>query len=42
MIVRVHATLKCLRRRGPIKEPSRDAQSTDLITGKPSGTNLVS
>jgi hypothetical protein len=40
--VRIHATLKCLRGIRPIKELRRDAQSADLITGKPSGTNLVS
>jgi hypothetical protein len=42
MIVRVHAALKDSGVGGPIKEPSRDAQSSDLITGKPSGTNLFS
>jgi hypothetical protein len=41
MIVRVHATLKCLRRRGSIKVLGLDAQRTDTITCNPGGTNLV-
>jgi hypothetical protein len=41
MIVRVHATLKCLRRRGSIKVLGLDAQRTDAITCGPGGTDLV-
>jgi hypothetical protein len=34
MIVRVHAALEDHRLIGAIKEPSRDAQSADPITGQ--------
>jgi hypothetical protein len=41
VVIGVHAPLKCLRGVRSVKELSRDAQSTDLIAGKPSSTNLV-
>jgi hypothetical protein len=37
-----HATLKCLRGVGSVKELRRDAQSANLVASGPSGTNLVS
>jgi hypothetical protein len=42
MIVRAHAALEDHRLIGAIKEPRRDAQCTDPVASKPSGTNLVS
>jgi hypothetical protein len=42
MIESVDPALKGYRALREIKELRRDAQSADLITGKPSGTNLVS
>jgi hypothetical protein len=41
VIISLHATLKCLRGVGSVKEPRRDAQSADPVASKPSGTNLV-
>jgi hypothetical protein len=42
VVVGVHPALKCLRSIGSVKEQSRDAQSADPVTSRPSGTNLVS
>jgi len=40
-LVRVHATLEHFGVGGAIKEPRRDAQRTDPITGSPCGTDFV-
>jgi hypothetical protein len=41
IIERVHAAFERFCIIGTIKEPRRDAQSTDPVTGGPGGTNLV-
>jgi hypothetical protein len=41
MAVRMHATLKCLRGVGSIKETCRNAQGSDPVTRGPGGANLV-
>jgi hypothetical protein len=41
VIVRIHATLEISGVRGPVKEPRRDPQSADLVTGSPCVTDLV-
>jgi hypothetical protein len=41
MIVCIHAALECLRISRPIKEPRRDAQRADAVTGSPSRKDFV-
>ena len=41
VIVRVHAALENFGFIRPIKEPRRDPQRADLVTGSPSSTDFV-